>query len=722
MIGLAARFAVSGGRESLVRLVLTAVGVAIGTTMLLLAAAADPAIRAQQRHTAWQYTNPFDAPADAGLDPLLWWLQVDGVAGRTMDVLRVAATGPSSPVPLGLGHVPADGEVYVSPALASLLEELPADRLGDRFPSAPSGLIGDEYLAGPDDLVAVIGESVEEMRALDAWEITRVQTEPEAYQFTDFLRIILGVGAVGLLMPVVVFVSTSTRIGAARREQRFAAMRLAGATPRQVRLVAGVEAGAAALVGVVLGVIGFAVARPYAARIEIDGHPPFVHDVQVAPVLFATIIFGVPALAVAAAVVSLRRLQISPLGVARRAGRPRPTARRLVPFGVGALGFVVALAAAVESTSVGVLIPVMVTFGLMIYGIVAAGPWLTVLTARAIGRIAHRASALLAGRRLEDDPSGGFRAVSGLVVAVFVASVFSGVTPALMAEGSAGPDGLVAASTLATGLPIGTPAEDARAAVVAAAAAGGGDGLVLHTDIDPDRPLADPAVGRSHTLLVACNELAAIHTGGACAAGSTGWVDIGLDEWHVEPSPYTEEEVSSLPAEVLVIETDGSEATTDRVRTAVQRTVSGAVPFLGSEHEAETDRQIVQLNRLANLALAVTLAIAGCSLAVAVAAGIIERKRPFALLRLSGMHLAELRRVAFLEAAAPLLLIAGASALLGLATSAVIVATAGGIPWSLPSIGYWGSLAGGIVVALAVAVATLPLLGRTTTPSAVRFE
>jgi hypothetical protein len=82
--------------------------------------------------------------------------------------------------------------------------------------------------------------------------------------------------------------------------------------------------------------------------------------------------------------------------------------------------------------------------------------------------------------------------------------------------------------------------------------------------------------------------------------------------------------------------------------------------------------RLTQLNRVVNLALAVTLTIAGCSLAVAVAAGIIERKRPFALLRLAGMHLAELQRTALLEAAAPLLLIASASALLGLGTSAVI--------------------------------------------------
>ena len=65
-IGLGARLAVSGGRESAVRLILTTVGVALGTAFLLLAASADPAIRAQQQRTAWQHTG--EDPADLGVE------------------------------------------------------------------------------------------------------------------------------------------------------------------------------------------------------------------------------------------------------------------------------------------------------------------------------------------------------------------------------------------------------------------------------------------------------------------------------------------------------------------------------------------------------------------------------------------------------------------------------------------------------------------------------
>ena len=331
--------------------------------------------------------------------------------------------------------------------------------------------------------------AADELQGPPLLEVRHIRTSPAQYQFTDFLRLVFAIGAVGLLLPVLVFVSTSTRIGAARREQRFAALRLAGATPRQTGVLAAVEAGAAAAVGVALGALGFALLRPYVARIEIDGHESFVSDVRVAPVLFVLIVAAIPLLAVVAATVSLRRLQISPLGVARRAVRPRPTVRRLVPLLVGTASFVAFLAAAVGSTGIGMLVPVMAAFGLMIYGIVAAGPWFTVLTARAIGRTGQRASVLLAGRRLEDDPAAGFRAVSGVVLAVFVASVFSGVTPAVLAEGGSRPGIVIEGTTMVAGLPSGTTAAAARAALGAAASAGAGPGIVLHEDPDPDRPL-----------------------------------------------------------------------------------------------------------------------------------------------------------------------------------------------------------------------------------------
>jgi hypothetical protein len=583
--GLAARLAVSGGRESIVRLVLTAIGVAIGTTLLLLAAATDPAIRAHQHRQAWQHTGMDESDVQGPGNPLLWRISHDGVAGRTMTVLEVASAGPGAPVPLGLDHVPGVGEVYVSAPLADLLDALSPDRLADRFPSTPAGTIDRRYLAGPDDLVAVVGRPADVLRDAGALAVHHIRTAPAPYQFTDFLRLVLGIAAVGLLMPVLVFVSTSTRLGAARREQRFAALRLAGATPRQTNIVAAFEAGAAAAAGAVLGGIGFLLVRPHAAGIEIDGHPSFVGDVHVSPAFLAAILVAVPALAVVAAMASLRRLQISPLGVARRAVRPRPTVRRLLPLALGTVGFVVSLKAAEGSRGVGMLLPVMATFAVMIYGIVVAGPWLTVLTARIIRRLGRRASALLAGRRLEDDPAAGFRAVSGLVLAVFVASVVSGLTPAVLAEGRRSKGGLVAGSTIVAELPPGTSAASARAALSSAAAAGAGPGVVLHDDPDPGRPLLDPARGRGPTSLVVCAEVGVLGFSPSCPTGSA-WLDTSDDRVTFEPAPYPPAQVGAMPATMAVVTTDGSVVTTDHVRTAIERAVPGAVPWLGSEQDA----------------------------------------------------------------------------------------------------------------------------------------
>lgn len=52
--------------------------------------------------------------------------------------------------------------------------------------------------------------------------------------------------------------------------------------------------------------------------------------------------------------------------------------------------------------------------------------------------------------------------------------------------------------------------------------------------------------------------------------------------------------------------------------------------------------------------IAMTLLVAGCSLAIAAAGGIVERRRPFTLLRVAGTATPVLRRVVLLESVLPL--------------------------------------------------------------------
>ena len=84
----------------------------------------------------------------------------------------------------------------------------------------------------------------------------------------------------GIMIPIGVFVAASTRIGATMRERRFAAMRLVGATPRQVALAAATEAAAAAAVGGLAGLALALLLRTRAADIAVAGYSTFPADLS----------------------------------------------------------------------------------------------------------------------------------------------------------------------------------------------------------------------------------------------------------------------------------------------------------------------------------------------------------------------------------------------------------------------------------------------------------
>ena len=74
-----------------------------------------------------------------------------------------------------------------------------------------------------------------------------------------------------VLFPVLILIGTATRLAAARREERFAALRLVGATPRDVSVIASVDSVVSALSGTVLGIGLFLAVRPALAGASLTG-------------------------------------------------------------------------------------------------------------------------------------------------------------------------------------------------------------------------------------------------------------------------------------------------------------------------------------------------------------------------------------------------------------------------------------------------------------------
>ena len=445
MIPLGLRLVISGGREAVIRFLVLAVAVGLGVGLLLTAVAATNAVTTWNNSHAWLWTGTASVPAGpatAGIAPLWWHPSGDTFDGQNIDRFDVAATGASSPVPPGITRDPGPGQYYASPALAALLRSTPADELAGRYPGRLAGIIGDAALSSPDSLVIIIGRTPAQLAGTPgSAQVTSIATtvpgnfgqllNRKGLAYTpasagiesNGIDLILSVVALAMLAPVLIFIATATRLSAARREQRFAAMRLVGATRRQVSLLAATESTAAAALGVAAGFGIFFLLRAPVAGIPFLGEPFFPADMSLRPPDILAVAIGVPVAAAVAARLALRRVRISPLGVARRATPEPPRAWRTLPLlaGLAELGFFVVHGT--PASPGGELWALLAGFLLIIVGLVIAGPWLTMAAARVMARRTSHPGALIAARRLADDPRAAFRAVSGLVLALFVTTV-----------------------------------------------------------------------------------------------------------------------------------------------------------------------------------------------------------------------------------------------------------------------------------------------------------
>jgi hypothetical protein len=735
MIRFGLRLTLAGGREALVRLSIIAFAVALGVGMLLTALAGINGVNSQNNRYGWLESGNVPAAADA-TDPLWWHLRIDTFSGETLGRADVAATGPRSVVPPGLPRLPGPGEFYASPALTELLAGTPAAQLGDRFPGHRIGTIGPEALPSPHSLLAVVGYTPAELAARPAaTKVDRIATlEPENCPDgclggipTAGLQLVLGVVSVALIFPLLILVGTATRLAAARREQRFAAMRLVGATPRQVSVVSAVESTVSAVAGTLLGFGLFYLFRDSMAAIPFTGDPMFPSDLSLGPLAILGVALGVPLASALSARFALRRVQISPLGVIRRALSRPPSAWRLIPLLLGVAELAFFLVGPKPGTSMGQILVFLPGILVIMVGLVIAGPWLTRAGAVLLARRATRPATLIAARRLADDPRTGFRAVSGLVLALFVTSVAVGVMGSIVAHDrtsvEAGSPGLM--------VTLFRDQETAPTGDVVPAGLGAvpGVGAAVTVRVAPDGLTKPTGAWFTPDALASCAEIARLGDAGRCAPGAqVGWVFTGLtgpEEWKGDypAASVSPAELVKLKAQSLMVGTDGSAQAREGARTVIQHAYPMRWgPITEGERQAQFTRVLDGWKQLANVVVVVSLVIAGGSLAVSVAGGLIERKRPFSLLRLTGVSLGTLRRVVALESVTPLLIAAAVALGAGLLAAHLFLQAQLRYPLTLPGFAFYAIVGAGLAASLAIIASTLPLLRRITGPEVARNE
>ena len=800
MYRLGMRLTLRSGREPFVRLLVTAVAVAIGVTIMLGVLADFNAFKTTNNRPAWEQTQGQILTSDYASKPNseLWNYSNDVYQGQTIERLDVAALGPGAPVPPGVAKLPASGQYYASPALAALIRSVPADELADRFPGRLAGTIGQKALTGPQELVVYVGYSPSALATMPATTlVSNISTATGKNIWTAYFRDAFVVGAIAFIFPILILVGTATRLAASRREERYAALRLVGATNRQIGIISSVDAAVSALIGTLLGIAFFTLLQPLLADSAITSAKYFSDEVTPTAAGYLIVLIGVPAASAIAALLALRRIRISPLGVSRRVTPPPPSAWRVAPLVAGLVLFMFGVASTNHNhIGPGVL------FGLIVIlvGLVVGGPWLTAEGGRLLRWFWSGASPLLASRRLTDNPKVAFRSVSGLVLAVFLGTVVAGILPAVEYI-SASPRASALSNVLLDGFtsspvcgndancsggnptPVnplagsanelqrigleGLPPQSAKTLLAGLGAFSGAKVVPIYSPSQepPTKPTGQGGGqgnqgggngpggngpggnGNGNVIqegngpgngMISCAGLRELAVLGQCAPGRTevsvpaGNLFDDNPQFSTQPianasSPAVSPNVSGLYLQAVLVKAD-SAATLEKVRTyldthsALSQSGTAARTF----GEAVQSRAIIAdtVERLIYTAVVLTLIVAGCSLAVSVGGSLVERKRPFTLLRVTGTQVATLYRVVLLEAMLPLIgaTIIAAGVAYGIAVLTVGAIAPAGTPVPVPGHTYFLTMGAGLLAAVLVIISSLPLLRRITGAASVRFE
>ena len=621
----------SGGR-GLLMAGLSVFAVAVSTALLLLTLGVNHGFAERGERESWLY--PVEAKGDAAA---IQAVSTDFVQGQPIAIVDLAALEDPSgdaPAPPGMQGFPEPGEVWMSPALADLSRDLPPDQLADRFDMEGSGnpVAGElerQSLVHPEQLVAVVGRSADDpaLSSVRPVDLTFSLYSVVPTQISNFdgsdsewkaaYQALSAFATALLIVPLIVLGAAAGRLASARREKQLAAMRLVGATPGQVGAITTFETVLIGTVGAILGAGAYLASLPFAAQVSATGGTWFVSDLWVGPGVLATVLAAVPLAVGASALVGLRRLVISPLGVARRQIPRKARVWRLVLF----VAVLAAYGIVAPNIGMGEAVPFAVFFGVLFLALSVLGPFAVGVLGRAMAAFARGPKTLLAGRRLVEDPHSAWRTVGGITLAAFVAGFMTIMIPQDLSSSSF--------SIPTNRVDVVVQAPDAKPLASQARVDLRKEGIKANVSIQA----ADMFMGAKDTPL------------------------------------------KSVSAKVR-----GEDKELDRARTALWD-LSSLQPPVSAESTAWTENVQGNDVRIASLlVLAVTLAVASASAAITGVTGVLDRRQTYGLLRLAGTPLSVLDGARLRETLAPLSLMGGGALMAGIFCATPLAASAGITP------------------------------------------
>ena len=680
------------GRQSFARLGLTTAAVALGIMLVCCLTAGVNGILGRAGGTTISLAahqasrkEASQQPID-GVDPL----RISGVVRlgnaskwREQLIQAYSMYGTAKSPQFAKLKTPGPGEYYLSQALADAVAQHPEDDILARFGKNTKylGVLPSEYTASPDALIMVRGASAEEVAASDNVAKAQGQTSYFANVYRTDANglksdvsldpgsiIILSIGATILLFPIVIFVSVATQLGAAQREKRYAALRLIGATKRQVTRILLLDSLLASVVGVVIGLGAFGLLQAPLEAFKLSGMRFNPGDLALTGGQYALIIGLTLGLTTFVNWRRMRRAQISPLGVSRSVEKVKKLRgwRALVPAtGIAIFAWLSSksgldwLMANKESAIPSMLL--LAALLLVMFGLVLAGGWLTNKLSLLAARWANNGSMLIAGKRTAVHSRTVFRSVSGVVLALFAGSFYLTAT-----SGIEGLNAQVVKDNGFSQLKRGTA-------------------VVIGQSLPGDMPeqlqqksyvtSVAPMYPREDGNAIRCQDVAR-YTEHTCPTNARPdqFALLNFNKPVVKNVSLITDTVDMSGAkEYLVALTSDDDI--EKLRTMVMTHANQYdLTYVVSGTDAKKPHINPTIREFADLAyvgIGVTLFVAVASLIVSTIGGLMERRRSLYTLRLGGMRLAQLKRLVMIESVAPLVITSILSCGIGVWTGAV---------------------------------------------------
>lgn len=416
-----------GGRAGAIRAASLAAGVGLAVTALMALLSIPGVVDAQQQRSG-ELLPIFSETTEKEKDaPLRVTYDVEGLDGRELTTIAVARTGVSElEQPPWLPVWPDPGQIVVSSALGDLIAN--GGLAAQRFPQEIIGEIGQQALAAPDTLAAVVGAQLEDFHPQGAG-VQGLGRGPDNDDVdVRALRLVISVIVLFTLVPVAVLIATAARLSARTNERRLASLRLLGLSARQTRGVLAVETASVALVGALAGAGAWAALRPLSQRTGAGSLKWWAADINLSTTAAAFTIIAIVALAAAIAVIGANPAVEHPIGTRRNAQAQRPGRWRLALLATGLGLLTCSLVFAGRFTNGNTWFAVFALGNtLTAIGLVASVPAFGRLSAALLDRFGHSPSALLASRRLRHEPSAIARVIAGMLLIVFAGGFAQGL-------------------------------------------------------------------------------------------------------------------------------------------------------------------------------------------------------------------------------------------------------------------------------------------------------